>query len=123
MKLQKLVIVVLSSVFFFSCVSNKKFELAQKQARSTRDSLTSANSNLLASLNTCKDSTDAKDKRLATLQEQNALLRQNNTQALKQLQDLSVITGTQAESIKKSLENIGAKAVSYTHLRAHETDS
>jgi chemotaxis protein MotB len=109
MKFPKLVIVLLSSIFFFSCVSNKKFELAQKQARSMRDSLTNANSNLLASLNTCKDSTDVKDKRLTALQDQNALLRQNNTQALKQLQDLSVITGTQAESIKKSLDNIGAK--------------
>jgi chemotaxis protein MotB len=109
MKFPKLVIALLSSIFFFSCVSNKKFELAQKQARSMRDSLTSANSNLLASLNTCKDSTDAKDKRLTALQDQNGLLRQNNTQALKQLQDLSVITGTQAESIKKSLDNIGAK--------------
>lgn len=74
-----------------------------------RDSLTGANSNLQASLNTCKDSVDAKDRRLSTLQEQIALLRQNNTQALKQLQDLSVITSTQAESIKKSLDNIGAK--------------
>ncbi|HSC39206.1 MAG TPA: OmpA family protein, partial [Chitinophagaceae bacterium] len=36
-------------------------------------------------------------------------LRQNNTQALKQLQDLSVISDAQAASISKSLDNIGAK--------------
>jgi len=36
-------------------------------------------------------------------------LRENNTQALKQLENLSVISGSQAESIKKSLDNIGAK--------------
>jgi len=33
----------------------------------------------------------------------------NNNQILQQLKDLSVISGSQAESIKKSLENIGAK--------------
>jgi chemotaxis protein MotB len=36
-------------------------------------------------------------------------LKQNNTQALKQLEDLSVISSAQAESIKKSLDNLGAK--------------
>ncbi len=36
-------------------------------------------------------------------------LKENNNVALKQLESLSVITGSQAESIKKSLDNIGAK--------------
>jgi len=100
---------ILSSVIFLSCVSNKKFEQAQTVARSTRDSLLGVNSKLQAALNTCNDSVNAKDKRLSALQDQNTFLRENNTQALKQLQDLSVITGTQAESIKKSLDNIGVK--------------
>jgi chemotaxis protein MotB len=99
----------LSSLIFLSCVSNKKFEQAQTAARLTRDSLMGVNSNLLASLNTCKDSVNAKDKRISDLQFQNNFLKENNTQALKQLQDLSVITSTQAESIKKSMENIGVK--------------
>jgi chemotaxis protein MotB len=37
------------------------------------------------------------------------MLKENNNMAVKQLQDLSVISSAQAESIKKSLENIGAK--------------
>lgn len=36
-------------------------------------------------------------------------LKQNNTTALKQLEDLSVISSSQAESIRKSMDNIGAK--------------
>ena len=36
-------------------------------------------------------------------------LKENNSTALKQLESLSVISGSQAESIKKSLDNIGAK--------------
>jgi len=109
MNFLRIVISLLFSTILFSCVSNKKFERAQAQARSTRDSLLGVNSNLLGDLNTCKDSANAKDKRIAFLQEQNAILKQNNNQAIRQLQDLSVITSTQAESIKKSLENIGAK--------------
>jgi chemotaxis protein MotB len=109
MKYHRIVIPILSTIIFISCVSNKKFERAQSQARSTRDSLMGVNSNLMADLNTCKDSTNAKDKRIAYLQDQNAILKQNNNQAIMQLQNLSVITSTQAESIKKSLDNIGAK--------------
>src|SRR4051794_33676709 len=109
MRYPKLFAAFFSVLIFVSCVSNKKFELAQRQARSVRDSLTGANSNLLSELNTCKDSTSAKDKRIAFLQDQNTILKQNNNQAVRQLQDLSVITSTQAESIKKSLENIGVK--------------
>jgi chemotaxis protein MotB len=109
MKYQRIVIPILSSIILISCVSNKKFERAQSQSRATRDSLMGVNSNLMADLNTCKDSTNAKDKRIAYLQDQNAILKQNNNQAIMQLQNLSVITSTQAESIKKSLDNIGAK--------------
>ncbi len=109
MKFPALVAALLSSVILLSCVSNKKFEQAQNSARLTRDSLMGVNSNLMAALNTCKDSVNAKDKRLSDLQYQNAFLKENNTQALTQLQNLSVITSTQAESIKKSMENIGVK--------------
>jgi chemotaxis protein MotB len=109
MKFRTIASTMLFSFIFLSCVSNKKFEQAQTSARLTRDSLMGVNSNLQASLNTCKDSVNAKDKRISELQYQNTFLRENNTQALKQLQDLSVITSTQAESIKKSMENIGVK--------------
>ncbi len=109
MKISSLISACLCSFLFFSCVSNKKFEQAQTAARATRDSLLGINSGLLGSLNTCKDSVDAKDKRIADLQNRNVFLKENNTQALTQLQNLSVITSTQAESIKKSLDNIGVK--------------
>jgi len=109
MKFSTSTVAILSSIIYFSCVSNKKFEQSKIEARLVRDSLTGVNSSLQRELNTCKDSGYAKDKRLSALQEQNVFLKENNTQALKQLQDLSVITSTQAESIKKSLDNIGVK--------------
>jgi chemotaxis protein MotB len=43
------------------------------------------------------------------LKKQNPFIQDNNNQALKQLENLSVISSSQAESIKKSLENIGSK--------------
>ena len=43
------------------------------------------------------------------MKRENSFLKDNNNQALKQLENLSVISSSQAESIKKSLENIGSK--------------
>lgn len=49
------------------------------------------------------------DNTIADLNKQVDYLKQNNNTVLNQLKDLSVVTGAQAESIKKSLDNIGAK--------------
>lgn len=95
-----------------SCVSQKKFkaELARYEA------LNASYTQLQGSLKKCEDDkTELNRKQTALETEINGLnkqigfLKENNTQALKQLQDLSVISSQQAESIKKSLENIGAK--------------
>ncbi|MBN8854029.1 MAG: OmpA family protein [Sphingobacteriales bacterium] len=45
-------------------------------------------------------------------------IKENNTQLLKQLETMSVISSSQAESIRKSLENIGAKDVYIQDLQA-----
>src|SRR5450432_313131 len=100
------------SVLLFSCVSTKKFKAAQARI----DSLTAANAKLAADLKNCNDLTTQDATSKATLQAQlDALnkqidfLKQNHDATLKQLQDLSVISSSQAESIKKSLDNIGSK--------------
>jgi chemotaxis protein MotB len=111
MKAHQLLPVLILSAVFFSCVSNKKFEQAQKVAQARYDSINGIANHLQSSLNTCNDTATSRSKRIADLETQNTLLKANNTQALKQLQDLSVISSTQAESIKKSLDNIGAKDV------------
>jgi chemotaxis protein MotB len=53
----------------------------------------------------------ALEEQIAGLNDQVEYLRKNSSTAMEQLKDLSVITGAQAESIKKSLENIGAKDI------------
>ena len=107
------------TVFLFSCVSSKKY----KQSQADYANLQVKHSQLEGDLTNCNnDKTKlAKDKsdleaekanlngRIADLNKQMEFLKDNNTTVLKQLQDLSVISSSQAESIKKSLDNIGAK--------------
>ena len=101
-------------VFLFSCVSSKKY----KKSQADYATLQTQHTQLQSSLNDCN--TKSADltrqngdltSQLDAANKQMALLKENNTQALKQLQDMSVISASQAESIKKSMENIGAKDV------------
>jgi chemotaxis protein MotB len=111
-----LLFAISSSLLFTSCVSKKKFETMQATMQARFDSLSAEYSKLQGQLKTCNDETASLTSKNTGLQgqvdelnKQVAFLRENNTQALKQLEDMSVISGSQAESIKKSLENIGAK--------------
>jgi len=116
MKLRYILLFAVSSVFLFSCVSNKKFKGMQAQMQARYDSLAAEYAKLQGDLKNCNDQTASLTSKNTGLQgqidelnKQVAFLRENNTQALKQLEDMSVISGAQAESIRKSLENIGAK--------------
>jgi len=101
------------SVLLFSCVSNKKFKSAQALAQAKYDSLNGVYSKMQGDLQNCNDQNQklkaSQQAEIDALNKQIAFLKENNTQALKQLQDMSVISSTQAESIKKSMENMGAK--------------
>src|SRR5687768_4859888 len=106
------ILFILAAPYFFSCVSRKKLESAE----SSYDTLMINFTTLQGALNKCNEEKTALQQQktslesnVANLNKQIDFLKQNNTQALKQLEDLSVITSSQAESIRKSLENIGAK--------------
>jgi chemotaxis protein MotB len=112
MRLKQSLIAIASSVLLFSCVSQKKYKDAQARYDALNVTLSTAQGNL----STCNEEKSALSRQkgilendVANLNKQIDFLKQNNTQALKQLEDLSVITGAQAESIRKSMENIGAK--------------
>jgi len=110
-----------SAILFTSCVSKKVL----KTEKVRYETLQSAYNDLQAQLKACNDQTAEgqarraqleaeiaqlqKEAEIAQLQKANAFLKDNNNQTLKQLENLSVISSSQAESIKKSLENIGAK--------------
>ena len=112
MRIKNIALAGVLPVMLFSCVSSKKF----KDLQSKYNDLNKSYSDLQNDLKNCNtktaDLTKARsncDDQVAALNKQIAFLKANNTQALKQLEDMSVISGTQAQSIQKSLENIGAK--------------
>ena len=121
MKIRNYVVLGLSSVLLFSCVSQKQMRQAeakygelngaylelQGKYRTLQDEQNKCN-NQVSELNTTKSALESSN---ADLKSQIDYLKQNNNTVLNQLKDLSVVTGSQAESIKKSLENIGSKDI------------
>ena len=132
MKMKFLVCTVATAIMFSSCVSKKKLEASQAQFQSLDNIYRKA----LADLKNCQDAvtglqndksslTTDRDSKVASLNKQIDdlnkqldFLKQNSTQALKQLENMSVISGKQAESIKQSMENIGAKDMYIQDLQA-----
>ncbi len=116
MKVLYVTVSILCFGLLFSCVSPKKL----RQAEAKYGQLNGAYLELQQKLRNCeqtgKDSASAYassradyESRIRTLTDQVDFLKTNNNQVLSQLKDLSVISSSQAESINKSLENIGAK--------------
>ena len=120
MKSRSILFAALASSLFFSCVSTKKYQALEGKLKEAETSIAGVQGDLRA----CRDEKAelerkraADEARIAALSEQNNFLKENNNQALKQLQDLSVISSQQAESIKKSMENIGAKDMYIQNLQ------
>jgi len=95
-----------------SCVSQKKY----KSQLASFESLNAQYTKKQGDLNTCetakanylKEIEDLK-RQIADMNKDQSYLKTTNTQVLNQLEALSVISSAQAESIKKSMENIGMK--------------
>jgi chemotaxis protein MotB len=103
-----------------SCVSTKK--LKQEQARYAE--LDSSYRAVQNDLKNCRDIQDENGRKRAQLEteleglnKQVAFLKENNNAMISQLKDLSVISSSQAESIRKSLENIGSKDIYIQNLQ------
>ena len=95
-----------------SCVSQKKYktQLASFDALNTQYSKKQNDLNACetAKANYLKQIEDL-NKQLADLAKEKSYLKENNSVVLNQLEALSVISSSQAESIKKSMENLGMK--------------
>jgi chemotaxis protein MotB len=105
MKLQQLALLGLSSIALVSCVSNKK--LKKSEANFYR--VDSVRRDLSRDLSKCKEDKLAAEIQLKAMEDRLKDVKDNNSQILGQMKDLSIISGSQAESIKKSLDNIGVK--------------
>jgi chemotaxis protein MotB len=112
MRIKHLALACIIPAMLVSCGPSKKLKALQ----SKYDSLNNAYGALQNDLKNCNSKTASltqdksnSDAQAAALQKQIAFLKQNNTQALKQLEDMSVISSSQAQSIRQSLDNLGAK--------------
>ncbi|MFM7839476.1 MAG: OmpA family protein [Chitinophagaceae bacterium] len=112
------ILLILATILFLgsACVSSKKFNAEKESAAAKYNELNAAHGKLQGDLKSCSDEKNElarKNAALSTeidgLNKQLSFLKDNNTTALRQLQDLSVISAQQADNIKRSLENIGAK--------------
>ena len=128
MKYKLVAVTMLSSFLLFSCVSSKKF----KKSQSDYAELQTKHNALQGELTKCNDDKAElgrqktaleNDKanlnnQIADLNKQIDFLKQTNTTVLKQMEDLSVVSSAQADNIRKSLENIGAKDLYIQDLQA-----
>lgn len=105
MNLRNLTLFIALSMVMTACVSTKKFNSQVAKY----DSLKTDYAKVEDQLKTCLTQKEVNDKKVADLEKENAFYKENYTTAVNQLQNLSVISATQAESIKKSLDNLNLK--------------
>jgi len=112
MRLTSIIIFSVLSFTLFSCVSGKKYKEEQLRYVELSGNYTRLQDSLKNCLALTADNERERRELLAQIDQLNkelGLVREHNTTVLSQLRDLSVLSATQAESVKKSLENIGAK--------------
>lgn len=119
MKLRSFLLIAVTPLLLYSCVSSKKFKTSQADIAKLQDKYKTLETENNAcgeekGILTRQKETLEREKALLTarlkeLQDQVAYVKDNNVQALRQLETLSVISAQQAESIKKSMDNLGIK--------------
>lgn len=109
MKIKSVLACASLALIMASCSAPRKLREAQAENRRLDSLYRDLQNQLLACENARKSSSADYEMRIKNLNEQLSNVKANNNQMVNQLKDLSVISGKQAESINKSLENIGAK--------------
>ena len=104
-----------------SCVSTKKLQMETNKY----DSLKTDYDKVVYRLNGCLSDQDKQGIKLSAMEAELANLKANSNSLLNQLSNFSVLTTSQSESIKKSLENISAKDayIKDLHLSIQKKDS
>ncbi|MFK8282720.1 OmpA/MotB family protein [Capnocytophaga cynodegmi] len=107
------IVVSLVSILATSCVSKKKYaELADKH-KQTEDLLNSAT----MKLNICLKDYEGLQHQVASLKNQNDLLKENNQQLINNMGNLTTLTQKGAENLEKSLESLREKDLTIKNLR------
>lgn len=95
----------IASVFLFGCVSKKKY----KEQLTKYSKLQDSTEKVIHLLDVCLADKAGNAKKIESLEAEIAQLKASSNALLNQMSDLSVISKSQAESIKKSMENLNSK--------------
>lgn len=105
MKNLKIIVLVLPLMLMFSCVTKKKYYSLDTELKKVEANNSNCNDQLKTALSL---NTDLSNQN-SLLSAQVEYLKKNSTEVLSALQDMSVLSSKQAESVKQSLENISQK--------------
>jgi chemotaxis protein MotB len=119
MQLRSVLFSGLALLSLSACVSSKKLKSAQAELQALQGKYKTLETDLNESVTekatlarqkeACEQEKALLASKMREVNDQLDLLKQNNNQALNQLETMSVISKQQAESIRKSMENMGAK--------------
>jgi chemotaxis protein MotB len=113
MKITQLAILGLCALMVVSCTTTKKL----KKSEANTHRIDSMYKILQGTYTDCREQHGTDLAKIQSLEDQLNYAKSNNNQILGQMKDLSIISGTQAESIKKSLDNIGVKDAYISELQ------
>jgi chemotaxis protein MotB len=113
MKIKQLAILGLCAIMVVSCTTTKKL----KKSEANTHRIDSMYKILQGTYTDCREQHATDLAKIQSLEDQLNYAKTNNNQILGQMKDLSIISGTQAESIKKSLDNIGVKDAYISELQ------
>ena len=102
---RKYLLLVLITLVFTSCVTKKKYALEITKYDELKTTWDRTNTDLAL----CLSEREKQSNKISSLEAELANVKDKSSILLNQLSSLSVITESQSESIKKSLENINAK--------------
>ena len=103
--MRKVILSIVAISFLSSCVGTKKYKAQVASYEKLKSEFDSASSQL----KDCGTEKDLLTKKVGSLEEELSYLKSNSSTMLKQLGDLSVLSASQSESIRKSLENLNQK--------------
>jgi len=110
--MKKIVLVILVASLFGSCVSKKKYATLEEEYNASQQEIV----NLKGNLQKCLVAKNENHSRVTSLEEQIALLRQQNEHltetnksALKQVENLTVLTQSASDNIKSVISQLSEK--------------
>lgn len=110
--MKKIVLIIVSVFLFSSCVSKKKYTDLESQFEDTKQLLVNAKANLQKCLVEKSDKSSrviSLEEQLALLKQQNDHLTETNSNALKQVENLTVLTQSASDNIKSVISQLSEK--------------